>query len=287
MNTRIETRKAIIMTLMSVIITIAALFLISHVSLKKQLREEKINSEAILSEKLLLEKQMIGLKTDLTSLKGKNSQLDKLLSATSNKLSSKEAEVKRFLSERVSLSELKKKVAELEAIRVQLNSEIASLAAKSNLLLTENDVLNNKLTSLQQEKERVDNDNAVLKAMVADNYLIEAVKGRNNKLTLIARKTDKLVVSFDLPVEIDDNVSFKVITPTGEEFSSNNNSAASIIIIDNASNYLASADNRMLAFNPRRVEMIFKPEHKLEKGIYRFNVYNNNNYLGSTQLKLK
>ncbi len=287
MNYRIETKKAIMITLLTVIVTIATLFILSNVSLKKQLRDEQIRSEAILSEKLLLDKSIAEIKADMASLKGKNHQLDKILAQTSTKLANKEAEVRRLLSERVSLAELKQKVSELETLRAQLNNEIAALAAKSNLLLTENEVLNNKLAMLQQQNTKLDSDNTILKAMVADNYRIEAVKGRNDKLTSVARRTDKLIVSFDLPGDVNDNISFKVLTPAGEEFSSTNHPYASIILIDNTNNYIASIDEKTMAFNPKRVEMIFKPEHRLQRGIYRFNVYNEDNYLGSTQLRLK
>ena len=237
MNYRIETKKAVLITLLTVIVTIAALFVLSNVSLKKQLRNEQIRSESILSEKLLLDKNIAEIKADMASLKGKNYRLDKVLAQTSTKLINKEAELRRLLSERVSLAELKKKVSELEAIRIQLNNEIAALTAKSTMLLTENDVMNNKLAKLQHENNQLDSDNAILKAMVADNYRIEAVKGRHEKLTLIARKTDKLIVSFDLPSDVNDNISFKVLTPSGEEFSSTDYPSASLIIIDNTNNH--------------------------------------------------
>lgn len=287
MNKQIETRKALIITLTTVVITLAALFILTNISLRNQLKDERLHSESILSEKLLLDKSIAELKLDMAALKGKNVQLDRVLAQTSINLKNEEAEVRRLLSEKVSLADLKKKVAELEALRTQLNSDVAVLSAKANLYLSENDALNKKLMALQQEKDNLADDNAILKAMVADNYRIEAVKGKHEKITLNARKTDKLVVSFDLPAEINDNISFKVLTPSGQEYSSTDHPLTSMIIIDNSQNMVASIDNKVIGFNPRRVEMIFKPEQKLQRGIYRFNVYNDDNYLGSTQLRLK
>jgi hypothetical protein len=37
----------------------------------------------------------------------------------------------------------------------------------------------------------------------------------------------------------------------------------------------------------KRAELVYKPEQKLSRGIYRFQVYDGDNYMGSVQLKLK
>jgi hypothetical protein len=157
------------------------------------------------------------------------------------------------------------------------------------LAMEENSKLNEKIASSTRANSNLADDNAILKSMVSDNYRTEAFRGRNEKLTVNARRTNKLQVSFDLPGQVTGNdIYFRIITPEGMEFSSNKDLAATIEIIENNDDLLASADPDAgaVAVN-RRAEMSFRPQKKLTEGVYRFNLYNGDRFLGSTQLRLR
>jgi hypothetical protein len=280
MNKKNGTMGVILIGALGIVITLVTIFVFSNASLKKHLQNEQIKSESLLSEKLLLDKTIVALKADLNNLKGRNTHLDKVIADITGKLTRKESEVQQLIAQKSSTAELKKKITELENLKSQLNEELAVLYLKTNRLNDEKDIL-------QKENEQLNATNALLKSLVADNYRIEAVKGKKEKLTSIARRTDKLMVSFDLPDNCGDAVTFKIITPEGLELSSTDHNSMSMVIHDNSLNYLTSTDENTLTFNTKRVEMVYKPETKLIKGIYRFNVYNEGNYLGSTQLRLK
>ena len=242
----------------------------------------------MLSEKLKLDQSIKELKDDMSAMAGINVRLDKLLGEANRKLQNKEAEIKRLIAENATVSELRAQVRELELLREQLTTDIANLNINLAQLNNDNACLNELLTRTKNENELLAFDNTILKAMVADNYRIEALKGRHEKLTINARKTDKLLVSFDLPSDVGRNLYFKVNTPQGEEFSSKTDLSAIINIVENNDRLLASANSDAGgSIGTKRVEMIYKPNKKLTKGVYRFNVYNDNSYLGSTQLRLK
>ena len=282
-----KTRIAITAALAALLILSASFFII-NASLKKQLGDQKIKSEKLLSEKLKLDQSIKELKDDMSAMAGINVRLDKLLGEANRKLQNKEAEIKRLIAENATVSELRAQVRELELLREQLTTDIANLNINLAQLNNDNACLNELLTRTKNENELLAFDNTILKAMVADNYRIEALKGRHEKLTINARKTDKLLVSFDLPSDVGRNLYFKVNTPQGEEFSSKTDLSAIINIVENNDRLLASANSDAGgSIGTKRVEMIYKPNKKLTKGVYRFNVYNDNSYLGSTQLRLK
>ncbi len=86
-------------------------------STKKNLNDEKLKTELILSEKLNLEKEFADFKNQMNGLKGKNSDLDKVLSETSKKLSEKEEEISTISRENGSMRVLRKQITELSQMK--------------------------------------------------------------------------------------------------------------------------------------------------------------------------
>ena len=192
------------------------------------------------------------------------------------------------MAENASMGELKMKNEELEALRDKLEKDITSLNLNLDQLMAENKAYNDQLAAVKSENEILTTHNALLEAMLADNYRIEALKGRHDKLTVSARRTNKLMVSFDIPKGVGEELYFKILTPDKQEFSSINDKSAMISFYDIENNLLASTTGSALGNQAlKRAELIYKPEQKLTKGIYRFNVYNGAEYVGSIQLKLK
>jgi len=186
------------------------------------------------------------------------------------------------------ISNLQKKIAELEALKEQLNKDLANANITIARLKNENEQVNEQMSLLEKENEVLTNDNTILMAMVADNYRIEALRGKRDKPTINARRTNKLMVSFDIPASIGNGIYFRIKTPEGQEISSKTDLLTSMRIIDNDDDLLVSASQKLVGEpGSKRVEMEYKPLKKLAKGVYKFNVYNDEKYLGSTQLRLK
>jgi len=287
MKTQISTSKVVMAATMVVAIVLASIFYTGKEKANKNLDQEKLKSEKILSEKIQLDEKIANMKTQLNSLTGKNAQLDKMVSERNKQLQKKEAEIIRLLAENASVSTLKKKIAELEALQDKLNSDLKQMNLSYNTLKDENAKLNGLLSTSQNENDILGVNNAILKAMVADNYRVEALKGKNNKLTINAKRTDKLMVSFDMPANVTNGLNFKVIDPKGNEFSSITNKAVSVSTVSNNDYLLASKDNYTGQVGTSRSELIYKPEHKLEKGVYIIKIFNGKDYIGSTQLRLR
>lgn len=285
MNTM--SKKQLILTAALILAVIfSGVFYVSNNSLKKNLNKEKIKSEELFSQKLNLDKAFDKIKKDLSKMKVVNVELDRKINDLTQSISKKEAEVKKLIAQNASQKILEKKVKELEDLKNKLNDELYALKASNDNLKFENMTINEQLALVSQEKEKLIINNTILKAIAGNNYRIEAVRGKNDKLTINARRTQKLVVTFDLPNDIGNNISFKLLTPDGKEFESKNNELATINISENSDNFYASIEE-MGSIGTKRIEMSYKPKGKLGKGIYEFEIYNETTYIGSTQLRLR
>jgi myosin heavy subunit len=258
--------------------------------LKKNLKAEKIKSEALLSEKLLLDKSLEKIKSDVASLQTKNSQLDKKIVDITGEIEAKESELRGLKSENSNLRSFKAKVKELESSIAKLNQELKTLKDEAeierNKLMFDNQALNNKLASIQKENEKLVEKNTIIRAMASNNHRVEAVRGKKDRLTAIARRTQRLILAFDLPNDVGSNIYFKLITPEGRNFTSVNSELAKIDLRPNNDNFFAQ--NSQLENVPTKsVEMIYTPSSKLTSGVYEFEVYNENGYIGSSKIRLR
>ena len=282
----LKMKNLVPLMLTAAVIFSAYLFLNKH-SLQTKLSDEKTKSEKLVSEKLKLDKSIALFQTELSELKGKNKQLDKIIADSNMKILKKNQEIDQLLVQNASIPELKKKLAELE----QLKNQLAGSLNDANLIVAQlkgaNERLSQQLETALNSNREINNDIAVLKAINSDNYRTEAVKGKKDKLTINARKTDKISVSFDIPSSVGKDVFFKMVMPNGKELSSLQDFAAKVVFEENGDALIASANSFMGGEGTQRVQMTYNANDKLTKGVYVFQVYNKDKFLGSTQLRLK
>lgn len=288
MKTKIPFQEAIIGATLMIAIIFAGYFFFAKTKLKSQLSDEKLKTEMLLSEKLRLDKTISKYQVDVSDLKFKTSNLSNSIADANLRIIQKNEEISRLKANFVSAKELQKKNAELETLKLQLSQEIEKMNRSLADAKSENLKLNNLLAESARANENLSSDNSLLKALFSDNYRTEATRGKNDRLTINAKRTQKLMVSFDLPGNISNEIYFKVVTPSGKELSSNKDLAAEMNITEYGDALLASiSENAIGGAGTKRVELSYKPNKKLSKGIYQFNLYNKDRLLGSTQLRLK
>lgn len=288
MKTKKLLQRAIPAGVLLIAIVLIGLSYHSKTKIKNQLTDEKRKSEVLLSEKLTLNKAIKNYQFDVADLQSKTSGLNKLITEANINIQNKNAEISSLKAANGLLKDMKVKNAELEKLKLQLNAELVKTNNALAEAKAEYEKLNKQLSLALETNEDLENDNAILKELFSYNYRTEALRGKNEKLTVNAKKTSKLLVYFNLPGNISSNIHFKVVTPDGKELSSNKDLAATIRIIENGDGLMASANqNSGGSAGTKRVEMSYKPSKKLSKGVYQFNLYNEDRFLGSTQLRLK
>lgn len=286
MKTKFGTSGLLLGSALGIAIITTGIFYTGKSKAMKNLDNEKIRNEKLLSEKIRLDEMLENMKVQLNTLSGTNAELDKLIAQKLRELEKKEVEINRLKAENGSVAAMKKKLAEMEVFQQELMADLNRTQKAYNDLLSENSKLNGQLTSIQGDNDLLTLNNAILKAIAADNYRVEALKGKHDKPTLNARKTDKLIVSFDMPSSVSENINFRITAPNGNEMAAT--MANTTINSAMQEEYLLASSERVAGMPAvSRTELVYKPKEKLEKGVYLIRIYNGEEYVGSTQLRLR
>lgn len=288
MKTKIPVQKVVVAGILCISLFLIVFLFQGKSKFKNQLTNEKRKSEVLLSEKLTLNKTVKNYKIDIEDLQGKAVGLNKSITEANLDIQNKNAEISRLKIANGSIKNLKAQNAELEKLKQQLSEELTKNINALAEAKKEYEKLNNQLSLALETNEDLENDNSILKHLFSYNYRTEALQGKKEKLTVNAKRTDKLMVYFDLPGNTSNKIHFKVVTPDGKELSSDKDLAANIKITENGDGLTASSNQNIGgSTGTKRVEMSYKPTQKMAKGVYQFNLYNEDRFLGSTQLRLK
>lgn len=282
-NTKVA--AAVVITLLVISLVGMVMLYNSNGELQGNLNTEKLKGESILSQKLMLEKDLAKFKSQIESLNGTNSKLDRELALTSARLAAKEAEFKKVQNESMSLKQLKKQHMELLALQKEWENSMASMKDKLQSLENEKNDMSKAIASLEERNKILSDD--LLKSQLAflDYSQLETLK-KNNKLTASSRNTKKLKATFEVPSNLKE-ISFKITDPSGKVLTEKEGTIASRIVTD-TKNYTASAASYAeTAKNLKQMEMIYLTNNKLKPGTYKIQVLSENLYVSSMQVRLK
>ena len=268
-------------------------------SLKEQLSTEKLNSEKLLSEKLELKKNVDRankdidqFKTDINILQGTNTRLDLLLAASRKSLSEKLAEINRLQEANADKKVIEKELVELTNIKhhyerqiAAMSSQLKTVTADDSALTEKNNALRERVGTLEMQNRELAANNELLKIMAADNYLIDGTRGSKDKPTLIARKTNKLVLSFVVPEDLSPNLRFNIISPDGIAIDETDIHITTTLLTPDENPKVVGTANGGVKLG-KSIRMEYNPRRKFSRGIYKIEVFNNQNYMGSCQVRL-
>ena len=260
----------------------------SNKSMSNLLDEAKLKSERFLSEKLSLDKEIDNLKKQKMTLGNKNSELDKLLASTNSALAKKEKELKAVQWDKNKSKKLEADLAEIRKIKGELENQIAMQNETIKKLRGENEQLSMNAAALKEQNETLIANSKVANALNTNNWKVETTKGKKDRLTVVARRTNKISMGFDVPQNLVENINFKITGPNGSALPEGNR--LSYAVIDNDSDFVASASTDIQNYGvTKRIEMTYKPQakEKLVAGIYRIDVYEKNVYINSYQIRLR
>ena len=268
-------------------------------SLKEQLSTEKLNSEKLLSEKLELKKNVDRankdidqFKTDINILQGTNTRLDLLLAESRKSLSEKLAEINRLQEANADKKVIEKELVELRNIKqhyerqiAAMSSQLKTVTADDSALTEKNNALRERVGTLEMQNRELAANNELLKIMAADNYLIDGTRGSKDKPTLIARKTNKLVLSFVVPEDLSPNLRFNIISPDGVAIDETDIHITTTLLTPDENPKVVGTANGGVKLG-KSIRMEYNPRRKFSRGIYKIEVFNNENYMGSCQVRL-
>ena len=254
-------------------------------SLEAALEDEKLKSEELLSEKLLLAKNFQKIKSQLFNLQDRNLELNNVANDTKNRLEAQQVDYTRMKNENRSLAQLKRQQKELLALKSQIENELQTVRSAYEDLVEKNKELTNSVAFLQEKNVLLTGE--LNKAMFAavDQSQILAVKRKSEKLTVSAKRTNKIVTNFEVPADLR-SLTFRIVDPIGTILSTKNGTIASTIT-PSEKDFIASSNGEINGNKHQKVEMIFTPNEKLKTGVYTVEILNANLYVVSMKVKLQ
>lgn len=260
--------------------------------LQSNLNSEKLNSEKLLSEKLKLDKEIFELTNRLREMGGKNSELLSQLDMASNKVAQQDKTINKLQKENNNLKGIKKEVDAMKKLRDQLQAEVDALKSSNQTLADANSEMKKSLKELEAEndalKEKLKNA-AVLKA---GNFRVDVLRKNQSKLTVKARKTHEVSVSFDLPksamATLGKNNLYMVITSPSGKPVADEGAAKKVVLPEGVKTEITPTVTKEidLGKGPQRLTIAYSPDGDMEQGIYKVELYTEDLYLGSSQFRL-
>ncbi len=265
--------------------------LVSNSKNKRRLNREKLQSEAILSEKLLVQKDFDKLKSDLIALNIRNDTNEKALIDAELKITEKEQRIASLSRQNISLNKNRKELADLRNEKADMDKAYKAyedLKMEHEKILTRERELQSSVVTLEAQKNEITDKFNKKKLYDSDNFEVYGSRGRNKeKLTVRAWRTKKLNVSFDVPESLTESVSFKIVTPSGSVISPEDK-ALSWSFPGNSVNYTASLSYLTGEIEQsRQVVLTYNSKEKLPKGDYKVQLFCNSVNIGNCRIKLK
>ncbi|MCB0666253.1 MAG: hypothetical protein KDC80_10540 [Saprospiraceae bacterium] len=198
------------------------------------------------------------------------------------------------------------KLAQLETLKADLESDIASLNETNEELIATNeeisadlemskkqtDDLNTKLTVMTEENQKLVSRLRTLApaGFIANNFTVTAAK-KNDKLTAKANRAETINISFDIndvPQEFQDEEEiYLVLTKSdGQPIQALPTKEVEVASVDPVN--IKVVDRTKTTLKDRQnIEMSFDADRDLESGLYNVLVYADHGFLGSTTFQLR
>jgi len=254
---------------------------------KKNLRAEKLVSENLLAGKSQTEAELARLKNDFNTLKQQYDENAKQLAESNAKIADDEKRINSLSREIRTLRGNSRELEDLKKTKADMEKEIARMKLDNENLNTRNRELQDRLAAMESEQNKLAEQLEKANLYDSDNFLATATRGKKTeKVVIFASRAKKLNVAFEVPQSLTENISFKIVTPSGSTVS--DDKAVSWVLINDSRNLTASLSAVTGEFEKsRKVVLNYTPKTKLEKGEYRIHILSNGNNIGNCRMVLK
>lgn len=275
-------------TLFASLITIGIMYR-NNSLLTEDVNAGKVRTESLSNEKNALKKEIDKLKIELASFDTQNKELENAIRNAQYKLAEKELQVNRLSKETANIPALRKEIDAIKKIKKDLIAQLEDLKKNNSQLEAEVSELNRTIAALRRENESL-HAKMGEKQMMAYNFRVEPVKKRKDKLTARAKRTNKVNISFDVnsPKNLGSKIYVKIQSEKEGELEGESLLAMELAEELEEDALYASSEPFIISTDEySRFGVSFDPKDKLSEGIYYVKVFNGNDYLGSTQFKLR
>lgn len=292
-----------IIALLLLINGVALYLLYSENKAKKDLGEQKI---ALESDFKNLTDTLDAKKMELESFKGKNAELDSVISVQQGEIDKQKKTIAGLFAKgkmtSQELAKAKEMIAQYETSIAEMKKQIDQLVQDKQVLTSQNQQLSTDLNSEKQTTSQLSEQNRGLSKKVElgsllqlKNIAVEAISKKKNGKEVTekrVKKAESLRISFetgDNKVLETGNVSLyvRILNPKGETISVADQGSGTLKLADNGENvqYTKKADFDWSQTNKKVV--VYWSQNVKDAGIYKVEVYQSGYIIGQGQVELK
>ncbi len=292
--------------LLAGIIILAGFFIFDHNKSEDAIQAQQTQVAKVTTEKSNIQSSFDASLARLDSMQTANVALDSKLTSSNSQISKMKREIRSILNKRnVTASELTK----ARDMIAQLNGKITDMQNQIAMLQQQNDTLKQNVATLTTQKETIShnldsttvvNQNLAQKVDIAStlnasNISITPVKVRKNgkeKVSSVAKRVDKLVVSFDVNNRIiqpgTTDVYVVVIGPDGKPVTTTNTTGDTFTTREQGDKtFTAKLPVDLQTAQTKNVEFAFAPGSHFQQGNYKIQIYQNGFLIGEKTRELK
>ena len=298
-------KNAIIAALSVALVSTGGYLAYSKSESGKTIDQQKTEISSVLSQKSELQSSfdaslarldsMETVTTNLkTELESKDNDIAKAKQEIRSILNKKDATAKELGRAKKLIGSLNEKISGMEQEIARLTQENQSLGEQKQALMAENTKINDELTSTKTAKVELEKKVDVASTLNASNISITPIDVKSSgkeKVSTVAKRVDKLQVSFDVNNRIIQSGSTDlyvlVIGPDGQPITSSANSGQFNTREEGSKSYTAKVPVELETAKTKNVAFSFNPGSKFQKGDYTIQIYQNGFLIGQGTKTLK
>ncbi|MEO8821715.1 MAG: hypothetical protein ABI267_05445 [Ginsengibacter sp.] len=292
--------------LIAAIILLGGFFIFDHSRNNDNLKAQQTEIAQETSDKSNIQSNFDASLARLDSMQTANTDMNGKLTASNDEITKMKVEIRSILHKKnVTAAELSKArdlIAQLNGQITDLQSQIAMLTQQNDslhqnvaVLTTQNQTLSRNLDSTVVIKKALETKVDVASTLNADNISITPVKVRKNgkqKVSTVARRVDKLLVSFDVNNRIVapgmTNLYVVVIGPDGQPVTTPDSSGNTFVTRDSSNKtFTAKLPVDLETAKTKKVQFSFAPNNHFKQGNYKIQIYQNGFLIGEKSQELR
>ena len=301
-----KNKNLIIIALVLLLLASGGYWYYDYTENKKLVTNKNSQIESITAQKSELQANFDASLAKLENLQNENTAIQSKLTAQNTTIIKSKEEIRVLLHKKdISESDLakaKKMIAALNTTINNMQTEVARLTQENKILgeekvklSSENANLANQLNFSNLQNEELEQKIDVASTLNASNINIRPIKVKKSgkeKSTAIAKRTDKLLVSFDVANRIikpgSTDVYVLVIGPDGIAVSAEDKSSGVFDTRDEgAKNFTAKLPVELETSKTKNVTFTFTQPNEFVEGDYKIEIYQNGFLIGEGVKSLK
>ncbi|MEP7142543.1 MAG: hypothetical protein ABI707_06720 [Ferruginibacter sp.] len=225
----------------------------------------------------------------------KNTEITKVKKEIRSILNKKNATAAELLRAKDLIASLNGKIESMQADIARLTQENQTLSNDKAVLTHEKQTLDSNLTATTSVKQDLEKKVDVASTLNASNITITPINIKNNgkeKVSTVAKRVDKFVVSFDVDNRIAQSgkmdVYVLVIGPDGKPLTTDSLSSGTFTTREEGDkSFTAKVPVDVETAKKKNVEFAFKPGTSFQQGNYTIQIYQNGFKIGEGTRSLR